>query len=234
MLIDLFATDNYGQYNVSIAHLFGLDVAVYLSEVININQKAYRKNKVSNGFFVLDRQYLEERTTLDEKKQTEIEDKLSEVGILERKESCTIHVDSVLLANLIGSEDEDLKKHVSKLVELKSKKSKKTKKENILENLKTNIHTGDKQLDDYMAQWVDVICEKNGYMTKVAIEETQSKLISFSAPDLNKAYDIIKIAIINGHRDIEWSIEQYTKNHPVEKNLTNFGEGVKVLNDIKY
>jgi hypothetical protein len=143
-------------------------------------------------------------------------------------------VDVVLLANLLGSEDEDLKKHVKKLVDLKSKRSKQTKRETIIQNLKSNINAGDDKLNDYLSQWVDVICEKNGYMTKTAIEETQSRLISYSAPDLNKAYDIIKIAIINGHRDINWSIEKYEKDHAGEKNLTNFGQSVKILDTIKY
>lgn len=234
MLIDLFATDNYGQYNIQIAKMWGLDVAVYLNEVLNINEKAIRKNKTSDCFFVLDRDYLTSRTTLTEKQQIEIEDKLENINILEKRETCTIHVDIVLLANLIGSEDEDLKKHVKKLVDLKSKKSKQTKRESIIQNLKSNIRTGNDKLDDYMSQWVDVICEKNGYMTKTAIEETQNKLISYSSPDLNKAYDIIKIAIINGHRDINWSIEKYEKDHAGEKNLTNFGQSVKILDTIKY
>lgn len=234
MLIDLFATDNYGQYNIQIAKMWGLDVAVYLNEVLNINEKAIRKNKTSDCFFVLDRDYLTSRTTLTEKQQLEIEDKLENINILEKRETCTIHVDIVLLANLIGSEDEDLKKHVKKLVDLKSKKSKQTKRESIIQNLKSNIRTGNDKLDDYMSQWVDVICEKNGYMTKTAIEETQNKLISYSSPDLNKAYDIIKIAIINGHRDINWSIEKYEKDHAGEKNLTNFGQSVKILDTIKY
>lgn len=234
MLIDLFATDNYGQYNIKIANMFGLDVAVYLNEVLNINEKAIRKNKTSDCFFVLDRDYLKSRTTLTEEQQTEIEDKLSDINILEKRESCTIHIDTVLLANLIGSEDEDLKKHVQKLVDLKSKKPKKTKKEIVKENLKTHIHSGNDKLDDYLSQWVDVICEKNGFMTKTAIEEAQNKIISYSFPDLGKAYDIIKIAIINGHRDINWSIEKYEKDHAGEKNLTKFGQSVKILDTVKY
>ena len=212
MLIDLFATDNYGQYNIKIANLWGLETAVYLNEVININEKAVRKNKVTTGFVVLDRQYLTERTTLSEEQQIEIEDKLAGIDILKRTENCTIHLDLVLLANLIGSEDEDLKKHVQKLVELKTKKPKKTKREVIRENLKAYIQTGDSKLDDYFSQWVDVVYEKNGFMAKATVEEAQKRIISYSFPDLEKAYNIIKIAITNGHRDINWSIEKYEKD----------------------
>lgn len=234
MLIDLFATDNYGQYNIKIANLWGLETAVYLNEVININEKAVRKNKVTNGFVVLDRQYLTERTTLSEEQQIEIEDKLAGIDILKRTENCTIHLDLVLLANLIGSEDEDLKKHVQKLVELKTKKPKKTKREVIRENLKAYIQTGDSKLDDYFSQWVDVVYEKNGFMAKATVEEAQKRIISYSFPDLEKAYNIIKIAITNGHRDINWSIEKYEKDHSKEKKLTVFGQEVKILDTVKY
>lgn len=234
MLIELISTDNYGQYNIKIAKMFGLETAVYLNEILNINEKAVRKNKISDCFFVLDRQYLTDRTTISEEKQLEIESKLIESDILKRKESCTISIDVVLLANIISSEDENLQKNLSKLIELKNKKPKKTKNQQIADNLKTNVKTGNSELDEYLKQWIDVVLLRYGWMNKIAVQEAQNKIISFAAPDIGKAIEIMKIAIINGHRDVQWAIDEYVKKHSNEKKLTNFNQCVNISSDIKY
>ena len=234
MLIELLSTDNYGQYNIKVAKLFGLETAVYLNELININEKAVRKNKVSDCFFVLDRDYLTSRTTLTTEQQLEIEDKLIECDVLKRKENCTLSIDIILLTNMISSEDEDLKKNLIKLTELKGKKAKGTKQKQIVENLKTNVNSGNNVLDEYLKQWVEVVSSKYGWMNKIAVQEGQNKVINASHPDIDKAIEIVKIAIINGHRDMQWAIDAYNKAHENEKKLTNFNQCVNISDAIKY
>ena len=47
MLIDLINTSNYVSYNIKLAQLLGLKEAIYLSELLNINDKAIRKNEIN-------------------------------------------------------------------------------------------------------------------------------------------------------------------------------------------
>ena len=76
MLINFLSTDNYNSFNIELAHLIGLQEAIYLNELININQKAVRKNKIEDNYFLVDRKYIESRTTLNIDEQREIDQAL--------------------------------------------------------------------------------------------------------------------------------------------------------------
>lgn len=233
MLIELFATDNYGRYNVKIAEIFNLETAVYLDTVLNICEKAVRKGKISGGFFVIDRDYIKRRTTLDETAQTNIEDALIRVGVLTRTEPCTIAVDIPLLANIVGSDDEDIKAGVAKLANIKSRSKKKTKKDVFADIAKKEINTGDAELNSILEQWVDAIVAKQGWINKMTVTEGQSKLISFASPNLEKAKEVAKIATISAYRDMQWAIDRYKEKNP-EKCLTNTTENVKISTELKF
>ena len=53
MLIDLLSNANLVSYNYKVAQLFGLHTAIYLAELLNINDKAIKKNKLSEGYFAI-------------------------------------------------------------------------------------------------------------------------------------------------------------------------------------
>ena len=89
MLIDLLSTANYNMYNVSVANKIGLHASIYLSEIMNINDKAIRKNKVEDNYFTIDREYVEKRTTLKKEEQIDIDKLLLELNILEKSNSNT-------------------------------------------------------------------------------------------------------------------------------------------------
>jgi hypothetical protein len=36
MLIELLSMSNYGNYNIKVAHILGLEAAIYLNELLNI------------------------------------------------------------------------------------------------------------------------------------------------------------------------------------------------------
>ena len=87
MLIDLLSTANYNMYNITIANKLGLHSSIYLSELMNINDKAIRKNKIEDNYFTIDRAYIKSRTTLDEREQKELDKVLFNLGILEKSKS---------------------------------------------------------------------------------------------------------------------------------------------------
>lgn len=234
MLIDLFATDNYGRYNVKVAEMFNLETAVYLDIVLNIYEKAVRKNKISGGKFVIDRDYIKKRTTLDESEQGKIEESLIRVGVISRTEPCTISIDLPLLANIVGSDDEDIRSGVEKLANIKTKSKRKTKKDVFADMAKKEINTGDAELNSILEQWVDALVAKQGWVNKMIVTEGQSKLIKFASPNLSKAKTVAKIATTNAYRDMEWAINRYKEQNPEEKYLTNSQENVKISTELKF
>ena len=134
MLIELLSSSNYVNFNIKLAQILGLKPAIYLSQIMDINEKAIRKNKVNNNYFTIDRKYIESRTTLTTDEQSAIEKDLLNIGILERdtEKKNTISLNITMLTSIMMTPDEDLLKDISSL----SKAKKKTKSEVIEEHLK--------------------------------------------------------------------------------------------------
>lgn len=214
MLIELLSMSNYVHFNVKLAQILGLNSAIYLGQIMDINEKAIRKNKVDENFFTIDREYITKRTTIPEKEQKEIENNLIKIGILERSErdSNTLQLNLTVLTSILMSPDEDLLKNVENLA--KPKKTK-TKSEKIIENLKENIITLNPELRQAYFDWIDAVYQKDGFMTKAAVIAAQGTVDKFSNRNLDIALKILEIAAINGYRDITWAINNYNKDYRV-------------------
>ena len=117
MLIELLSSSNYVNFNIKLAQILGLKPAIYLSQIMDINEKAIRKNKVNNNYFTIDRKYIESRTTLTADEQSAIEKDLLNIGILERdtEKKNTISLNITMLTSIMMTPDEDLLKDISSL-----------------------------------------------------------------------------------------------------------------------
>ncbi len=213
MLIELLSMSNYGHFNIKLAHILGLNTAVYLNQLMDINEKAIRKNKLVANFFILDREYVTSRTTLSEKEQKEIESNLVKLGILERskEDDNSLLLNIAVLTNIMMSPDEDLVKDIKNF----ATKSKKTKSEKIIENLKNNIITLNPELRTAYYNWIDAVYEKDGFMNKQAVISAQSNIDNFSNRNLDVALKVLEIATLNGYRDVTWAINSYNKDYKV-------------------
>lgn len=231
MLIDLLSTSNYVSYNIKIAEVLGLHTAIYLSELMNINDKAVRKNKVDGSYFTVDRSYLKSRTTFEEDEQQEIEQKLLSVGILEKsdKNNNTLLLNITVLTSLLMSENENLIKDVSKIV--KTKKEKKTKVDSIKDNLKSHVLTSNQELRSAYNDWIESVYAKQGWMSVKSVEAGQKLIDNFTSTedgkhDLDIALRILEIASIGGYRDIQWAINSYQDNYNVSYRIKNAKQDV--------
>lgn len=233
MLIDFISTSNYGYYNVKLANILGLETAIYLNELLNINEKAIRKNTISDCYFKLDRNYIKARTTIDEETQIGIDNELIKLELLYRKENNydTVMLDLEKITGLLISDDEELKKGIEKLLKVKKRKS---KTESLSDNLKRFVDSGNVDVDNALKDWVDVIVDKFGRFNKTGIQETQSKIVAAANGIPAKAVEIIKIATINEWKDIDYAINVYNEKHKNEKNLTAFGQNVIINKNIKF
>ena len=88
MLLDLLSMDNYVSYNIKVAEILGLHPAIYLSELMNINDKAIKKSKTKENYFTVDRSYITRRTTLSKEEQLKIDKQLFEIGLLKPNSDC--------------------------------------------------------------------------------------------------------------------------------------------------
>ena len=95
MLIELLSSSNYVNFNIKLAQILGLKPAIYLSQIMDINEKAIRKNKVDNDYFTLDRKYIESRTTLTKDEQSSIEKDLLNANLLVKTPRMNISTSSI-------------------------------------------------------------------------------------------------------------------------------------------
>lgn len=221
MLIELLSTSNYVSFNIKLAELLGLHTAIYISELMSINDKAIRKNKLNDDYFKLKREYITSRTTLDTKEQLEIEKNLLKLGILEKgNDDNDLRLNITSLTTIMMSTDEQLIDDVKEISKPK-RKSRASKSEAIKEQLKNNIMTDNDELREAYSGWIDSVYAKQGHFSKAAVLYAQETVDKFSKRNLDVALELIKIATIHSYRDMEWAINMYNKQHTVNYKVTN-------------
>jgi hypothetical protein len=216
MLIELLSPSNYISYNIKVAEILGLHPAIYLSELMNINDKAIRKDKVNDSSFILDRDYVSKRTTLSVDEQLDVESNLIKLGIVDKpnddKDCIVLNIN--VLTSLMMSADEELIGTVKKLSKGKGeKKTRVTKSDAIRQNLKANITTTNMELIEAYSDWIDSVFSKEGWMSKKAVLMGQTVVDDFSKRDLDVALQLISIASIHGYRDMNWAVNKYKEQH---------------------
>lgn len=214
MLIELLSSSNYVNFNVKLAQILGLKAAIYLSQIMDINEKAIRKKKTDADFFTIDRKYVESRTTLTKDEQIAIEKDLLDIGVLEKhsENKNTISLNITTLTSIMMTPDEDLLKDISSMSKTKKKK---TKAEVVEENLKNNIITTNEELRDAYYEWIESVIAKKGVMTKAAVIHAQPTLDNFSNRNLDIALKVLEIASVHGYEDINWAINTYKKDYNI-------------------
>ena len=119
MLIDLLNSANYLMVNMEAIRIFGLNTAVYCSELLNIYKKAVVKNKLYNGtYFKIDREYIKKQTSLEIEDQLKCDINLRKVNIIipDEENPDIIRFDVEVYASILSSEDIKLLNSVSSKV----------------------------------------------------------------------------------------------------------------------
>lgn len=215
-LIDMLSTSNYVSYNVNIATKLGLHVAVYLSELININSKAIRKDKVTaEGCIKVDRHYITSRTTLSETEQREIEFKLVDLGILKLSptEQNEVGIDLNRLSTLLMTDDADVLKEIKKITRV-TKPAPTTARRRDFDRLKETFICYDNDLRVAFCDWIDgVYANPKGFLSEKAVEVFVNTVNDFAKGNKEIALKVIEIATINGYRDANWAITKFKTDY---------------------
>ena len=220
MLLDLLSPENYVSYNVKIAQTMGLHAAIYLSELININRKAINKQKIDDHCFTINRQYIENRTTITTEEQLKLDKQLQDVGVLGKKADSPneVYIDVNALTNMIAAGDAKLLDKVTRLTKLKdigsAKVGKMTQKQLDIEKCKTAISTTNAELQEALCGWVEgVFMRPNGFLSKRAVTIFQNELYAYTNGDLDLALKLVDIATVGGYRDFQWAKNDFEANY---------------------
>lgn len=221
MLIELLSTSNYVSFNIKLAEMLGLHASIYISELMNINDKAIRKDKIDESSFSLDREYVKKRTTISIEEQLDIEKNLIKLGIVEKPktdENCVI-LNINVLTTLLMSTDEELIGGVKKLNAVKTNSKKTTKADAIKKGLKESIVTTNTELYEAYSEWIDSVMSKDGWMSKKAVVMGQGIVDDFSNRDLDVALAVINIATLHGYREMSWAINKYKDQYKFRREI---------------
>ena len=216
MLVDLLSMDNYVSYNIKLAEIIGLHPAIYISELLNINEKAVRKDKLNEDAFTVCRDYITKRTSLSKDEQKQIDELLLSVGVLKVSDDNpdSLTLDLTVLTALISAEPVALSK-LEDIIKKAAKPKKRTKAEAIVDNLKALIETSNEELKTAYREWIDAVYAKQGWMSAKSVTVGQKTVDNYANHNLDLALQILEIAAMNAYRDIQWAINAYEKDYKV-------------------
>lgn len=220
MLLDLLSLDNYVSYNIKVAEILGLHSAIYLSELMNINDKAVKKSKTKDNYFTVNRKYITSRTTLSIEEQVKIDEQFRELGLLKIGETSKddLILDIGVLTSILAG-DESILVDLKKIVKNSKSKTRGTKTQQLCEQMKTYIKTTNTELYAAYCDWIDAVYAKLGWMSKKAVEVGERMVDETSNHDLDVALKILEIATVNGYKDMTWAVDMYKKNYRPTYNI---------------
>lgn len=230
MLINLLSTSNQCSFNIEVAKVFGLASAVYISEIININEKALRKNKVEEGYFVVDRDYVTSRTTLKADEQYNIDNQFNSLKIIEidtnNKNRITLNIET--LTSVLLTDDEKLIKELHTVVSPKRR----TKKQVITDNLKDSIKTTNTELRNAYCEWIDAVMQSKS-LTKSAVKQAENFIENLNCRNLDAALYIINYSAAHAYIDLQWGLQNYNQLYHTNIQLnTVSNNNVATVDDI--
>lgn len=225
MLIDILCLDNYMNYNVKIAQMFGLNVAVYLSALLNIYSKVITKKKFLNNsnYFAIDRKYIKERTTLTEEEQIDIDKKLKKLNILEINEYTNnivkLNIDSI--ASVLDIDDKTIQKTLSSIVKKVTKPKKTNDNQDQITKVKSFIHCADSELTQLYNDWIDAVFAKGNVLTIKMVQLFQDKINEFAKGSTDLKIELLNTAIITGYKDADYVISTYQRKQSLNNSSSS-------------
>lgn len=236
MLLDLFRNDNYITVNTKLVKLFGFEVAIYCSELMNILGKAVKKDKVDNGYIKVDRKYIEEKTTINLDSQIKCDKNLMKLNVVlvDSEDPNRLYVNVEELAKIVTNEDEKTLKSLSKKISKTPKGTKLTRQQLIIQELKEGISCSDETLTNSLRDWVDsVYARPGGFLSKVAVKTFMDDLMKYTQGDLDVALKIVNIASIRGYKECQWAVNVYEqeKRTVINKPRVTTQQKASVLSD---
>ena len=204
MYLDLFDELRLNKRLVKIA---GFEVAAYWAELQSILKQVIKKHTMDEqGFFNLDRDYVERETTLTIAKQLKCEERLISMGVVLKDPTNPNRLCLSVHGMIEAITDEDTKK--LKKTNAVKKDEKAAKIAGIKINMKKALLETDVEVRAAYERWVDgMIDAANCKFTKSVVQLFEKTVTEYTS-DKATRLKIIEIATINSYRDASWAINK--------------------------
>ena len=206
MYLDLFDELRLNKRLVKVA---GFEVAAYWAELQSILKQVVKKQAADEqGFFILDREYVERETTLTINKQLKCDDKLVSLGVM-MKDAANPNRLAIAVNGMVAViTDEDTTK--LKKTSAVKKDEKAAKIAGIKANMKKAILESDLEVRAAYERWIDGMVDAANCRFTKAVVQLFEKTVTEHTSDKNLRLKIIEIATVNSYKDATWAINRVT------------------------
>ena len=204
MYLDLFDELRLNKRLVKIA---GFEVAAYWAELQSILKQVVKKHAADEqGFFILDRDYVERETTLTVTKQLKCDDKLVSLGVMV-KDAANPNRLAIGVNNMVEViTDEDTTK--LKKTNAVKKDEKAAKIAGIKATMKKAILETDPEVRAAYERWIEGMVDAANCRFTKAVVQLFEKTITEYTTDKATRLKIIEIATASSYRDATWAINK--------------------------
>jgi hypothetical protein len=208
------------------------EVAAYWAELQSILKQVKKKGTADGqGFFILDRDYVERETTLTLARQFKCEEKLVAMGVI-MKDPDNPNRLAISVNNMVEIiSDEDTKK-LRKTSAVK-KDAKTAKLEGMKLTMKKAILEPDVEVRAAYERWVDGMIDAQNCRFTKAVVQLFEKTVTEYTTDKATRLKIIEIATASSYRDATWAINKLSgfrpsvaTKLPTQKICTGTSDGV--------
>jgi hypothetical protein len=210
MYLDLF---DELRLNKRLVKLAGFEVAAYWAELQSILKQVVKKNTADEqGFFNLDRDFVERETTLTLNKQLKCDEKLLSLGVMLKDPSNPNRIAIAVNGMVAVITDEDTTKLKKTSAVKKDEKAAKIAGMKI--NMKKALLEPDSEIRAAYERWIDgMIDAANCRFTKAVVQLFEQTVTNYT-PDKVKRLKIIEIATVNSYKDANWAISRLSSSRP--------------------
>lgn len=218
MYIDLMSPYYSLNINLKLAQMFTLNCAVYWAELMDIYARVIKKKKneiiESQGFFDLDRKYVENRTTLSLKDQLTCDEILKKIDVLTADEidSSKIKLDVEKMFAVLLEDDPKVIKQLQKQTKVKRVEASELKRKMILENMLSYVDSNDVDIKEAMRIWIQALLDGNKFVNSNCVTVFQKYLNDYTDRKDIKL-KLLEIAAVHCWNDFGWVKNDYERNY---------------------
>ena len=204
MYLDLFDELRLNKRLIKVA---GFEVAAYWAELQSVLKQVVKKQVADEqGFFVLDREYVERETTLSVSKQLKCDDKLMSLGVM-MKDATNPNKIAIAVNGMVAViTDEDTTKLKKSTAVKKDEKA--AKIAGIKTTMKKAILETDPDVRAAYERWVEGMIDAANCRFTKAVVQLFEKTVTEHTTDKNLRLKIIEIATVNSYKDASWAINR--------------------------
>ena len=204
MYLDLFDELRLNKKLVKIA---GFEVAAYWAELQSILKQVVKKGTADEqGFFTLDRDFVERETTLTVNKQLKCDEKLLELGVMLKDPGNPNRIAIAVNGMVAVIADEDTTK-LKKTAAVK-KDEKAAKIAGMKATMKKAILETDLEVRAAYERWIDGMIDAANCRFTKAVVQLFEKTVTEYTTDKTLRLKIIEVATASSLRDATWAIDR--------------------------